>query len=526
MHDAENVVEQPTPNATAPVEKMSAPQRFQFPYATIAMLALLALAFVAELFFPVSTSSEGFASPTPQTLVALGGLFPANVRDGEWYRLFTCAFLHGGPLHIILNGVALWMAGVVLESLVGSRWFLVLYFVGAVGGSLMSLATNDGHTVSVGASGAIMGLFSAAIILAQRTPEAGRKHLQGELLRVLVPSLLPFMQRGGGHIDFGAHLGGALAGAIAGGLLLWWMRSMDEAREQKFHRSPIALTFVLIGTLATLYGFFQASRSFAEAKADARGADLLPNEELPVGDNATAQWDQHLDEWLEQFPNDPRIHGQAAWHALRAHQDETAKSEWRRALQLAPNYRRFFPSERFEHEIRVDYASFLIERHLDAEAIAVVTPVCSTPQIQDVYARALGNGFCSGQTDPAYLRDLVPNDRLEALDAADRDELSVFLALYPEDFRVLMRAAQRAREANELYEAIAHMQNAVLQADRFRPFFTDDRERFRTRLALADLLSQHEENADVIASVIEPLCGRTDFPDLVALRIVRDFCPH
>ncbi|MBK6533087.1 MAG: rhomboid family intramembrane serine protease [Deltaproteobacteria bacterium] len=142
-------------------------QRPALTYATIAALTAL---FGVELAARPA-GAAGF-SPDITTLVSLGGLNRDLVTDGgEWWRLLTAACLHGSPIHLLMNGVALYMAGVVLEHLLGRAWLGALFVVGALGGSLMGLAINPDNLVSVGASGAIMGCSAAALVSAMRLPE-------------------------------------------------------------------------------------------------------------------------------------------------------------------------------------------------------------------------------------------------------------------------------------------------------------------------------------------------------------------
>src|SRR5262249_1389580 len=195
--------------------------RERFPVLTIALLAALAAVFGAELYYGIGERS-GLLAPSIQTLVALGGLYKPAVLDGEWHRLFTSTLLHGDILHLVFNGIALYMAGMVLESLVGRRWYFTLFVLGGLGGGLMSLPVNPPTVVSVGASGAIMGLCPAAFVCSFRYPSgAGRTQIQMAMMQVLIPALIPIATtRTGGHIDFGAHLGGALTGLILGFAML------------------------------------------------------------------------------------------------------------------------------------------------------------------------------------------------------------------------------------------------------------------------------------------------------------------
>src|SRR6266849_5901604 len=92
------------------------PGKARFPLVTCALLVLLAAVFAGELMYGIEPWT-GLLKPGVRTLVALGGLYPNLVlQSGEWYRLLTAAFLHGDAIHLLLNGVALYMAGYVLET--------------------------------------------------------------------------------------------------------------------------------------------------------------------------------------------------------------------------------------------------------------------------------------------------------------------------------------------------------------------------------------------------------------------------
>lgn len=194
---------------------------FKLPWLTFALLAVLVVFFILENVFAITPGVR--STPSLATLFALGALSSkAIMSGGQWYRLFTAPLLHASIDHIVGNGVALLMAGWLLERLVGRLWFFALFVISALGGSLMSLAVGSPNLISVGASGAIMGLFAALCVssfrLASGTP--ARTRMQVGSARVLIPSLLPLLSTSRVHIDYGAHFGGALSGAVVAAVLL------------------------------------------------------------------------------------------------------------------------------------------------------------------------------------------------------------------------------------------------------------------------------------------------------------------
>jgi rhomboid protease GluP len=145
---------------------------------------------------------------------------PAVFRGGEWWRLVTSMFLHGGLMHLALNMWGLRVLGPFVESVLGGTAFLILYFVAGAGASLVSIAMNF-ERPSLGASGAIFALLGAHVAFFLRH----RREMPGALFRGQMRSVgfLIALNIAFGlsipQVDNAAHVGGLLMG-FAGGLLL------------------------------------------------------------------------------------------------------------------------------------------------------------------------------------------------------------------------------------------------------------------------------------------------------------------
>jgi membrane associated rhomboid family serine protease len=136
----------------------------------------------------------------------------AGVANGEWWRLFTAPFLHYGPLHLGLNMLALYWFGPPLEEVLGRARFALLYLVGGLAGSAGALIASP-DSVTVGASGAIFGMFGAAFVLERQ----GVAVFGGAALTIIAVNLVfTFFIPG---VSIGGHLGG-LAGGAAGMLAM------------------------------------------------------------------------------------------------------------------------------------------------------------------------------------------------------------------------------------------------------------------------------------------------------------------
>jgi membrane associated rhomboid family serine protease len=131
---------------------------------------------------------------------------PLLVQDGEWWRVVSAAFLHYGPVHLVLNMLALLVFGSELERRVGRWRFLTLYGVSVLGGAAALQLFGNPLAAAAGASTAIYGLFGAlgVLMLAAREDVRGLVTL---LVINVVLSLLP-------GVSLIGHLGGLVAGAL------------------------------------------------------------------------------------------------------------------------------------------------------------------------------------------------------------------------------------------------------------------------------------------------------------------------
>lgn len=158
------------------------------------------------------------------TLVAFGAKTNELLRQGEWFRLVTPIFLHGGLLHLASNSYAIYAIGPLVEKLYGSSRYLLLYLLAGIGGVIGSYIGGLGRSQTipgVGASGAIFGLFGALLVFGYKyraeLPPRFRQSIKSGILPVIVINLfigfsIPF-------IDNAAHIGGLVSGAV----LAWWI---------------------------------------------------------------------------------------------------------------------------------------------------------------------------------------------------------------------------------------------------------------------------------------------------------------
>jgi rhomboid protease GluP len=172
---------------------------------TFLLLLAIAAGFVLQIFRG-DALIEAYANYGPAVL------------GGQWWRLVTSMFLHGGIVHLLLNGWALYQLAGLFEIWMGWLSLLLVYFASGIAGSLASALITSNP--SVGASGAIFGLLGALIAFLLRrhehlTPQARSLLMQlvgWAVINVIFGFSVP-------NIDNAAHLGGAAAGFALGFLL-------------------------------------------------------------------------------------------------------------------------------------------------------------------------------------------------------------------------------------------------------------------------------------------------------------------
>jgi membrane associated rhomboid family serine protease len=131
---------------------------------------------------------------------------------GEWWRVFTAAFLHIGPVHLAMNMLALLVFGSELERGLGRWRFLALYLLSALGGAVAIQLFGDPRVPVAGASTAIYGLLGALGVLML----ARRQDVRGLLTLLAINVFISFLP----GVSLLGHLGGLVAGAVTAGLLI------------------------------------------------------------------------------------------------------------------------------------------------------------------------------------------------------------------------------------------------------------------------------------------------------------------
>jgi membrane associated rhomboid family serine protease len=180
------------------------------PLVTRVLIAINVIAFLAETAAGASLGGNGGG-----TVWLHGVLFgPSIAVNHDYWRILTGGFLHDGFLHIAVNMLSLYFVGSVLEPAIGRVNFAAIYFASLLAGSFGALLFSP-DIPTVGASGAIFGIFGALIVVAHRR---GIPIWQSGLGFVLVLNLVFSVSVPG--ISIGGHLGGLAAGFVTGALVV------------------------------------------------------------------------------------------------------------------------------------------------------------------------------------------------------------------------------------------------------------------------------------------------------------------
>lgn len=177
---------------------------------TYAIMAVNIIMFIISVIL-----SGNFFDIDTNVLIRLGAKYNPAIQQGQWFRLITCMFLHGGIVHIAANMYSLYAIGPFVEKLYGKYRYMCIYFVCGIVSSLCSFLFSD--YVSIGASGAIFGLLGIVFVFALKERKRIGKGFLMNIVSVVVMNLIIGISLPG--IDNFAHLGGLLSGVALGFLL-------------------------------------------------------------------------------------------------------------------------------------------------------------------------------------------------------------------------------------------------------------------------------------------------------------------
>jgi membrane associated rhomboid family serine protease/Flp pilus assembly protein TadD len=287
--------------------------------ATLTIVALNVVMFVITVI-----ASRALMNPGVDVLRRLGANFGPKTLDGEWWRLLSSTFLHGGAPHLVFNMWALLNLGILAELLFRRRNFLAIYFLSGIGGSVASLIWHP-EVTGVGASGAIFGVAGSLIpaIYLHRLPEV-RQILRRDLTSISM--FVGFNLIAGffiPHIDNSAHLGGLIVGTLLG--LLLHVRTSEDAKSH----STRDYAAIAVMAMVVLSGAVFASRKYEGLPARVRAHDLSNrgNHQAAITELKAA---------LKKNPTDSEAYYLLGSEYIDVNQNDLALTAFQKVINLSP----------------------------------------------------------------------------------------------------------------------------------------------------------------------------------------------
>jgi rhomboid protease GluP len=199
------------------------------------------------------SNGGGLFNISVQTLILVGAKYGPAIHAGQWWRLITAGFFHGGVIHLAMNSYALFVLVTEVEQFYGTSRLIVAYFASTFLGFWLSTIWNPGAP-SLGASAAAFGLIGIMLAMALRR----RSDPLAQLVRAqytqwvifsLVMSFLP-------GVDLAAHVGGLIGGFVVG--LVGGLPELPGSPRERLWSALAALSI-----LVTLYAFWRDILSYS-----------------------------------------------------------------------------------------------------------------------------------------------------------------------------------------------------------------------------------------------------------------------
>jgi rhomboid protease GluP len=222
---------------------------------TTVIILLINFAFYAATSLYSMNSGQGNAMDIDgRTLRLFGSKWVAGIAGGQWWRLVTANFLHGGLIHILMNSWVLFDLGASVEEAYGTSRLLVIYFISGIAGFYASAIWSPAD--SVGASAAIFGLLGAMIALGLRERSSMSDAMRGTYIRWAVLMLILSLF---GNIDMAAHVGG-----LAGGFGVAYLAGTPKVRVWTEKLWRVAAFFCVLITAASFLKWYLWFSSLAQ----------------------------------------------------------------------------------------------------------------------------------------------------------------------------------------------------------------------------------------------------------------------
>jgi len=316
-------------------------------YATYTIIGINVIVFIL-----MAINGAGIFAPNALVHIDWGSNFSPLTLSGDWWRLFTCIFIHFGIIHLAMNSYALYMAGVYLEPMLGKTKYLIAYLVTGIFASLASLWWHSEGVNSAGASGAIFGLYGVflSLLFTNLIPKQMRSSLLQSIGVFVVFNLIYGTKSG---IDNAAHIGGLLSGLIIGFIFYPLLK-----KEDKGVKSNLALLLIIVaaGLSAWIYLNSQENKIGKEEREAA--LNELKERKFPDGERFGEKYTEFAqsDEKIVNMFND----GTASLKDWLNANEEKIKLEFDKATSTIVAMKSYNVSESAKQRVK------LLEQLLDA----------------------------------------------------------------------------------------------------------------------------------------------------------------
>jgi len=315
-------------------------------YATYAIIGINVIVFILMVI-----NGAGIFTPNAFVHIDWGSNFSPLTLSGDWWRLFTCIFIHFGIIHLAMNSYALYMAGVFLEPMLGKTKYIIAYLATGIFASLASLWWHSEGINSAGASGAIFGLYGVflALLFTNLIPKQMRSSLLQSIGVFVVFNLIYGTKSG---IDNAAHIGGLLSGLIIGFIFYPLLK-----KEDKGVKSNLALLAILaVTTLSTWMYLNSPVNKIGKEKREAE-LNSLKEAKFPDGEKLYEKYNEFAqsDENIVKMFND----GISSYKDWLTANEENIKLEFDKASSTVATMKNYNVSESAKEKIK------LLEQLLD-----------------------------------------------------------------------------------------------------------------------------------------------------------------
>ena len=279
-------------------------------------ISYLFIAIQIIMFFLMEGSG---GSTNSETLINWGAKVNYLIADGEWWRLITPIFLHIGILHLIMNSIALYYVGPLIERIFGNSRFLFIYLFAGFSGVFASYLLSP--SLSAGASGAIFGCFGALLYFAWQFPKLFFRVMGWNVIIIIIINLIfGFTIQG---IDNAGHIGGLVGGFLATAIV-----HFPKKKSWKIQLSALVITFLLIGI-----GISYTASTAMLHRVDKSALKLVNNY---INDEKYAQAEEVLNK--VEFKNNENYYFLLSYIQLKNKEFAKAEENLQKTIALNPQF--------------------------------------------------------------------------------------------------------------------------------------------------------------------------------------------